>query len=100
MTSNVRMTQIDPEPTPDPAAGTIGCVSAALPRHEAVRQPSAIRRDGYRCGGQLDRGDPGSAGPGERLTARVNPGVEAGYQPGVPPVGRRCGWVPGGTVTA
>jgi hypothetical protein len=28
----------------------------------------------------------------------INPGVEAGDQPGLPPVGRRRGWVPGSTV--
>jgi hypothetical protein len=32
--------------------------------------------------------------------SRLNPGVEAGYQPGLPPVGRRRGRGPGGTLTA
>jgi hypothetical protein len=32
--------------------------------------------------------------------SRLNPGVEGGYQPGLPPVVRRRGWGPGGTLTA
>ena len=32
--------------------------------------------------------------------SRLNPRVEAGYQPGLPPVGRRRGRGPGGTLTA
>jgi hypothetical protein len=41
-----------------------------------------------------------AAGPGRVLTAKVNPGVEARCQPGLPPVGRRGGRVPGSTLTA
>ena len=34
------------------------------------------------------------------VTAQLNPGVESGYQPGLPPVGRRRGRGPGGTLRA